>query len=58
VTVSKQSATEEYFERKLKARRNRRNARLIATTGCCGCPILLLGLGLDVATAAFGLLLF
>jgi hypothetical protein len=56
--VPKQSATDEYFERKLKARRNRRNARLVATTGCCGCPILLLGLGPAAGTAALALLLF
>jgi hypothetical protein len=53
--MPRQSASEEYFGRKLKARRNRRNARLVATTGCCGCPVLLLGVGLAVVVVVLGL---
>jgi hypothetical protein len=47
--VPQKSASEKYFEGKLRGQRNRRVGRAVGTTLCCGIPCLFLGLFLAMA---------
>jgi len=49
------SASERYYEGKLKKQRNRKITRAVGTTACCGVPCLLVALALVVGIVALGM---
>lgn len=55
--MPKKSASERYYEGKLRRQRNRGIARAGCTTGCCGIPCLVLSLALAAGMVLLGLLL-
>ena len=56
-TVPNKSASERYYEGKLRGQRNRGIARAGCTAACCGIPCLVLSLILAVGMVLLGLLL-
>jgi hypothetical protein len=55
--VPNKSASERYYEGKLRGQRNRRVGRAVGTTLCCGIPCLFLSLVLAMAVLLGFLLL-